>query len=1032
MLKHSCFYICLLLSGANAFTQSYTITTIAGTDRFMDGTNAANVPLRSPLSIAIDKAGNVYVADRDDNRIRKITPGGIISTYAGTGVIGYSGDRGNATQAELAGPTGIALDSNGALYIADRSNHVVRRISADGIINTVAGTGSKGFSGDNGPATSARIDPASLAVDNKGNLFIGDGTNYRIRKVDSNGIITTIAGTGIEGFAGDNGPALGAFLDFVVGIAVDAAGNVFFAQFARVRKIDTSGNINTVAGSGLSGFISDNIQATTALLDPDGVALDDHYLYITDFNRDMIRRVDLGTGLISTVAGNGRTGFSGDNGPASSAQLNTPYGIAVDGSGQVFFTDYGNSRVRKVSIGVITTIAGTGFRDGGPATSAYLNLPTGVAIDGAGNVVVADTGNFEARRFSPGGIISSFGQLQRGSSPFGVAVDPGGNFYISDSEPRILKVSASGTTSVVAGSGQIGNGGDNGPGASATLRMPTGVAADAAGNVYIADYGASNIRKVAASGTITTIAGNGSSTYSDDNGPAKLAGIDAYDVAIDSKSNLYVADELNHRIRKIAADGTITTVAGTGKAGFSGDGGLAAEARLALPTGVAVDAAGNLYIADSLNFAVRRVTPQGLITTIAGSGGFYPATGDGGPAIAAQMSPWRVAVDAAGNVYVTDIFNDRVRKLTPRTLAPTTLAILSGDNQRGAPGSPLSAPIVVKITDSTGAGVPGVVVNFGVTPFNGATLSASSAITLNDGTASATVTLGSVVGSVTIAVSAPGLKTVSFSITTAALTAPIISNGGVASAGLSSPVVKTLAVNSIASIFGGLFAPVGTSRQVGPADLVGGKIPTNLDGVCVLFGTQRAPIFAIFPTQLNVQVPQVASGTVSVQVITKCDTPQAEISNSETALIQPASPEFFYFVHNANGRNPIAAVNAVTGGFVGAPGLISGATFTAAKADDFLLLFATGCGDTNPSFGPGELPDKGAQVTGPVSITWGGVTLASSDILYVGVSANAGLCQINIHVPKGIPDGDQPFVLTIGSAASPSTGFVTISNAAAP
>jgi uncharacterized protein (TIGR03437 family) len=452
---------------------------------------------------------------------------------------------------------------------------------------------------------------------------------------------------------------------------------------------------------------------------------------------------------------------------------------------------------------------------------------------------------------------------------------------------------------------------------------------------------------------------------------------------------------------------------------------------LNFPTGIAVDATGNLYIVDGANFVIRRVTGGGLITTIAGNGGFFPSSGDGGAAISAAMAPYRIAVDSAGAVYFTDSVNDRVRKLTPKIVAPTGISIVSGNNQSGGPGATLAA-LVVKVVDGSGAAVPGVVVNFTVSPAGTATLSASQAITLNDGTASAIVTLGPAAGAVTVTASAAGISTgVTFSLTAKSSTAPSISAGGVVSAGLSTPAVRMLAPNAIATAFGTRFAPDGTLRQAGPDDLVDGKIPTNLGGVCVVFGTgstaKRAPIFGVFPGQVNFQVPALVPGSSTVTVITNCDTPQAEMSNPVAVTIAATAPEFFYFLHNGNGHNPIAAINAVTGAFVGAAGLISGVTFVPAKPGDILTLFGTGLGATDPAFAPGELPAGAAMVTAQASISFGGVTLAPSDILYTGVSQNAGVYQVNLRVPDGISDGDQPLVISVGGASSPSGGFLTVS-----
>ena len=1008
--------------------QPYIITTVAGADRLQDGSSAINAPLREPRAVAVDTSGNVYIADTSDNRIRKVNASGVIGTFAGTGVPGSQGDRGKAILAQLNGPTGLAMDTNGNLFVAERDGHRIRRISPDGIINTVAGTGRAGFSGDNSPAVNAEMRPYAVAVDSKGNLYIADGLNFRIRKVDANGIITTIAGNGSEGYFGDNGPASGALIDLVTGIAVDSNGNVYIADVIneRVRKIDSSGMITTFAGSGDFGTIGDGLAATSAVLLPQGVAADNSgNIYISDFNRDVVRKVNIASGLISTVAGNGSTGFSGDDGTAVRASLNSPFGLAVDSSNQVFVADLGNSRVRRVSGGVITTTAGTTIRDGGPATSAFLNFPGGIAVDGSNNIVVGDSANMEARRFSPGGNISAFGQLK--GMPLGVASDQGGNFYVSDDEPVVVKVTPAGVTSILAGNGQDGYGGDNGPATSASISLPTSVAVDAAGTVYLTDFTHNRIRKVTSSGTISTFAGNGKFTFGGDNGPALSASFDPFDVATDNKGNVYIADRLNCRIRKITPDGIITTVAGNGTPGYSGDGGLATAAMLADPTGVAVDTAGNLYIADF--GVVRRITASGLITTIAGNGTIFPSKGDGGPAAAAQLDPWRVAVDGSGNVYVSDSVNDHVRKLTAVMVKLAAMTIVGGNGQGGTVGTKLGAPLVVKVTDGS-AGVPGVIVSFTVNPAAAATLSLSSAITLNDGTASVTVMLGNIAGPMTITASAAGVPSVSFFLTAnpaVSPTAPHISSGGVVSAGLSAPAINILSPNAIATIFGEKFAPAGTSRQVSQDDLVNGRIPTMLAGVCAVFGATRAPIFGVFPGQLNVQVPQAAPGNTAVQVITNCDTPQAESSNKEAVTVQPVAPEFFYFLHNGSGHNPIAAINAITGVYVGASGLIPGGTFAPAKPGDLLMLFATGFGATNPLFGVGELPNVAAQVTGAVVIQFGGATLAAADILYVGLSQNAGLYQVNLRVPDSVVDGDQALVISIDGVSSPAGGYITVS-----
>jgi uncharacterized protein (TIGR03437 family) len=337
---------------------------------------------------------------------------GVITTVAGNGTCCFSGDDGSAISAELYQPFGVAVDSVGNLYIADSSNNRIRKVS-NGVITTIAGNGTQGFSGDNGSATSAQLYfPDGVAVDSAGNVYIADSSNNRIRKV-SNGVITTIAGNGTQGFSGDNGSATSAQLSFPDGVAVDSSGDLYIADSynSRIRKV-SAGLITTVAGNGITGIYGDNGPATSAELSlPQGVAVDSRgNLYIADWGSNRIREVV--NGEITTVAGNYVTsGFSGDNGPATSAELSRSTGVAVDSAGNIYIADSGNNRIRKVSNGVIrviSTVAGNGAAgfsgDNGPAASAELNGPTGVAVDSVGNVYVADSPNNRIRVLTPSAV----------------------------------------------------------------------------------------------------------------------------------------------------------------------------------------------------------------------------------------------------------------------------------------------------------------------------------------------------------------------------------------------------------------------------------------------------------------------------------------------------------------------------------------------------------------------------------------------------------------------------------------------------
>jgi uncharacterized protein (TIGR03437 family) len=475
------------------------ITTVAGngTQGFSgDNGPATSAELNQPEGIAADSAGNLYIADWQNSRIRKVA-NGVITTVAGNGTRGFSGDGGPATSAQLSYPQGVAVDSAGNLYIADTSNSSIRKV-ANGVITTVAGNETFGFSGDNGPATSAQLNgPTGVAVDSAGDLYIGDQLNQRIRKV-SNGLIATVVGGGTS--IGDNGPATSA--QFVpTGLAVDSAGNLYIADgYAnRIRKV-SNGVITTVAGNGTVGFSGDNGPATSAQIGPEGVAVDPAgNLYIADFGNSRIRKVT--NGVITTVAGNGTSGFSGDGGPAGSAQLNGPTGVAVDSAGNLYIAEY--ARIRKVSNGVITTVAGNGIwgfsGDNGPATSAQVS-DYGIAVDSAGSLYFADGSKNRIRKVSNGVITTVAGDGIPGFSgdngpatsaelsyPSGVAVDSAGSLYIADTyNGRIRKVSG-GVITTVAGNGTQGYSGDGGPATSAELDLPENLAIDSAGNIYIAD-----------------------------------------------------------------------------------------------------------------------------------------------------------------------------------------------------------------------------------------------------------------------------------------------------------------------------------------------------------------------------------------------------------------------------------------------------------------------------------------------------------------------------------------------------------------
>jgi trimeric autotransporter adhesin len=363
--------------------------------------------MRSLLALALKVISVVVVGVLSPSEAGTLVA--IIQTVAGNGISAFSGDNGAAATASLSEPFGLAVDAVGNLYIADTSNHRIRKIDTSGIITTVAGNGTESFSGDGGAATSATLNtPIGVAVDTAGNLYIADAFNNRIRKVNAAGVITTVAGNGDARFSGDHAAATSASLSAPFGVAVDKAGNVYIADTSshRIRKVDTSGMINTVAGNGTEGFSGDGGPAARASLNfPTGVTVDRAgNLFITDQSNNRIRKVST-VGVITTVAGNGDAGFSGDHAAATSARLNLPIGTAVDAADNLYIADMSNHRIRKVSAdGIVTTVAGNGIGgfsgDGSAATRATLNSPGGVAVDMAGNIFVADSLNNRIRKLS--------------------------------------------------------------------------------------------------------------------------------------------------------------------------------------------------------------------------------------------------------------------------------------------------------------------------------------------------------------------------------------------------------------------------------------------------------------------------------------------------------------------------------------------------------------------------------------------------------------------------------------------------------
>lgn len=650
-------------------------------------------PLPNIRGVAVDRAtGDVYISSADLNVVYRVNAStGLMTLVAGNGQPGFSGDGSQATSAKLNGPEGLAVLNAGAttqLYIADAKNNRVRLVDlGSGVIVTHTGTGVPGPAGDGGPAVSAQLNnPRGVAVDAAGTLYIADEQNQVVRKVlftpiPGQGTITTVANTGgaavpsvavsanslffVSGFTTKRVPLAGGSatllnftcvstnlsISFESPLVAESPGHSVFATcFSSLERLDfdasglPAGQV-LVAGSpsspcNSSGPCGDGGQARFALLTtPLAVASTGNSVFIADSGDLRVRKMNglLDSSIINAFAGTGTRAPGSDGGSATSAALLAPYGGTIAG-GFYYFADKNDHRVRRVNLSnnVITTVAGTGFAgysgDNGTALLANLNNPTAVALNG-NTLYIADSGNNVIRTLDinvgtittlPVSIVPAL------TAPSGLLVS-GGALFISDAQNRVLTVQLSNNaTSVFAGTGAPGCGG-NGNATSVALTQPKGLGLDSVGAVYIADSGCGVIRKVL-SGTITTVAGGGATLG--DNGPplsAQLTSPSA--VVFDTLNQMYIAEAAGQRIRKVA-NNTITTAAGNGTAGFSGDTGLATLAKVSNPNGLAADGNGTVYIADSGNLRVRSIfggialtlntSPQGLAVQI--DGGIAVAT----------------------------------------------------------------------------------------------------------------------------------------------------------------------------------------------------------------------------------------------------------------------------------------------------------------------------------------------------------------------------------------------------------------------
>lgn len=643
---------------------AFTFSTLAGSPgtvvNSQDGSGAA-AQFDAPRGVAVDRTGTVYVADTTNNTIRRIAVSGEVVTLAGTpGQEGFA--NGSGAAARFNEPFGLAVDDAGTLFVADASNNAIRKVTAGGVVSTLAGGGGAGS--NDGTGSAARLDePRGVALDTSGTVYVADYDNHLIRKITADGVVTTLAGRADQPGNAD-GVGTAASFRGPMGIAVDAAGVVYVADTGNraIRRITAGGVVTTVSlsGQGLS-------EPRGILVDAAGV------ITVADYGSHTIRSIAT-SGAVSTLAGTVGTPGTIDA-TGSAARFHFPSGLAVTGSGQIYVADTANDTIRALAPGAaVTTIAGQAGRTSsvdGQGASARFEDPFSAAVDADGVIYVADSAAHVIRRVTMDGAVTTYagspgsfgsadgtGPAARFYSPFGVAVDSAGNVYVADSfNHTIRKIAAGGVVTTLAGNAQSG-GKTDGAGTAARFDQPFGIAVDANGTVYVSDATANTIRKISPAGVVSTLAGLAGSPGSADGTGTNARFAVPYAVAVDTTDTVFVVDHGNHTIRKVTAEGVVTTLAGTAGTAGSADG-TGAAARFRYPSGVTVDREGNVFVADTDNHLIRQITPSGEVTTIGGSGS--PGSSDGAGTTARFFNPKGIAADSAGRIYIADRSNHTVR-----------------------------------------------------------------------------------------------------------------------------------------------------------------------------------------------------------------------------------------------------------------------------------------------------------------------------------------------------------------------------------
>ena len=853
--------------------------------------------------------------------------------------------------------------------------------------------------------TAALASTEGIAIDGFGNTYVSDAPDHRVRKIEPTGKITTVAGNGRPGSAGDDGPATMAQLNTPYGLAVDLEGNLYVADLgnARVRRISTAGIISTVAGGGNTdvSLFGTSTKGTEARLNaPRNLVVDAAgQVYISDFGAHRVYRLSA-DGQLTHLVGSNEPGGSAENARALTASLRSPTALALDKAGLLYIADSGNNDLRRVQRGLLERVMSTA----GLTPRIKFGTITGLAIDAAsGDLYVAEGRESPVRRVTPEGAVFSFAYGARD-----VAVDATGAVWFADG-PFVRKSSRLGSE-IVAGTGSFQFGGDGGPAFEARLQSPGGVATDKAGNIYISDTANHRVRRIGLNGQIETIAGTGEAGYAGNLKLAILAKLRSpTGLVVDRNGNVYVSDTGNHVVRRIRNTGIIETVAGTGVAGTGvvGTGNNIVVAQLAPlngPRGLALDWEDLLTIADTENHRVLKVTGSGLLNLVAGRG--TPGnTGDGALArIATLQRPTDLGYDAKGALFITDSGNRRVRWVSPQgtmmgfpsegLIEPVALA-WSGDNFYLADAGRHRVFLVAP------NGARGDIGGTGEAGYSGDDGPAASAL-LNRPISLAVTPKGELliadqenhrIRAVARQVEASGL----------------VAQPGI-TAVVSAATLRTAPAvpGSLLTLFGAGLGPI--AGALGRVDLLG-RWDTSVQGVEVRFDGFPAPLFYVSETQINLQVPRMVTGRARVTVtVTVGGTPRGtrvvEVAESAPALFVVENQQALAFNEDggANVRNNPAEKGSV------------------------LSFFATGFGLWEidlPDGTPAQVPLPKPRL--PVTVWIGGQL---TELLFARAApGQVGVLQINVRMPTRVPPGtvgNLGVVLRVGEATSGSGPMVWI------